>query len=691
MICRSLRSLFVVALAGFLLAAGCADEASPQDGAEGEGEGDCEAGDARDCNCADGDSGTQDCVEGAWTECSCAGAACEPGELCASLTAVDPDRVNFAIYGLNSTRTVKIRYANVRDEPIPNARITWAIEDTGTPMPGAQLDTGTSTTDAQGIAENVVHTGTLAGTLKVTVTAPTAAPLVFTIDVSSKDEGSVNVTVEYPQGGFTGQTAFDEVKVYAYAHPAAAVACADLDPYALPQAAFSLDVPMPLPRSVQRSFLNKDDRYTLLALGMKAFPDSAPVPVALACDEAAAVIVGEQTTEITLTLSDLIFPYTGVYEAHIFMDFISMLPDDYEEYVRMVAEFFTDPGDFVLGLLEEVIEEQFSFDVPDAFVPALRSIVNAAINELLPDWVGDTFTVGGDLAGLLQEMEVLNEYVIGAEPTPSDSDAGLLVFPECAEGADACSQGEKWKGFYFNWRLGRCDGLDPEADPYCGRNYLGVDALVAPDDGQAVPPVEGFFNASVRNLWDLSIHKHALRINWGAIVIGVVEKILLPAMVGVRSLDEFVFWVLGGTHPQTNERCDEMGGGSMEENCCDSLAWKIFDDPGSTSWRDVTKSICQAGVPILVDTLTGYLLAQSADSSAFLHIGTADVFDDIPEEEQVPCHLTFEVLDGRMRLSKWGGKPDDQLCTLRAGLEIGELRPDYAEAYFYAERVRDAN
>lgn len=690
MICRSLRSVLVVALAGLVLSAGCADEASPQDGGEGEGEGQCEAGGSRNCNCDDGEAGTQDCIEGAWSECSCMGASCQPGELCASLEAVDPDRVNFTIYGLNSTRTLRVKYTNVRGQAIPNGRVEWDIEDPVTPMPGARLDTGVSTTDAQGIAENVVHTGTQGGTLKVTVTAPTAAPLVYTIDIASKDEGTIAVTVEYPQGVFTGQNAFDSVKVFAFAHQATPVACADLDPYALGQAAFTLDVAMPLPRLASRSFLNKEDRYTLLALGMKAFPDSAPVAVASACDEEGGVVVGEETTDITLTLHDLIFPYTGVYEAHIFLDFIAMLPDDYEEYVRMVAEFFTDPGDFVLGLLEDLIEDQFSFDVPDAFRPALRSIVNAAINELLPDWVGDTFTVGGDLAGLLQEMEVLNEYIIGAEPTPSDSDAGLLVFPDCPEGADTCSQREKWKGFYFNWRLGHCEGLDPEADPFCGRNYLGVDALVAPDSDQPVPPVEGFFNASVRNLWELSIEEHALRINWGAIVIGVVEKILLPAMVGVRSLDEFVFWVLGGTHPQSNERCDEMAG-NPEENCCRSLAWKIFDDPDSTSWRDVTTSICRAGVPILVDTLTGYLLRQSADSSAFLHVGTSDVFDDIPEEERQACHLTFEVVDGRMRLSKWGGKVDDQVCQLRAGLEIGDLNIDYAEAYFYAERVRDAN
>ncbi len=670
-----------------LFVPGCGDDATG--GEDPGGDPDCTVGSSQACTCADGAAGTQTCPAGSWSACDCVSVSCQEGELCANLTAIEPDRVNFTIFGIGGTRTVKVRYANARGGPIPNATITWLLEETGAPMPGARLDAGSTLTDAQGIAENVVWAGNSTGSLRVTVSATAAAPLVYEISVASKDQGTLETTVEYPSGSFTGANGFDEVKVYAFEHSnGTPVACADLDPNNLTvTSAFSMAVEMPLPRVASRSFLRQGTAYTVLAVGKKSMPESAPVAVASACDEGPLTITGEQTTSVTLTLRDLIFPYAGTYEAHVFVNFIAMLPDGYEQYVQGVADFFTNPGDFVLGLLEDLIEEQFGFNVPDTFRPALAGVVNRTVQELLPDWVGNVFTVGGDLSNLLQNMEILNEYVISAEPTPSASEAGLLVFPTCAEGG-ACAQLERWKGFYFDWRLGRCEGLDPETDEFCGRNYLSIDSLVVPGSREQMSAVEGNFNASVRNLSELSIETHSLQLNWGAIVIGVVEKILLPAMVGVRSLDEFVFWMLGSTHPRTNEVCTEMAG-TPAANCCDSLAWKVFDDPDSDTWRDVTKSICEAGVPILVETLTSYLLAQTADSGAMFQVGTSDQFSDIPAEEQKPCHLGFEAAAGGMRLKTWGGKPDAQRCLLRAGLRIGGLEPDYVEASFYAERVGD--
>lgn len=683
MIRHLLQRLFAIGLLAVALSLGCANEAPPPEGKEGEGEGEGEAV-----------------------------VTCEPGQYCANLQAVEPATVQFSMFQMEE-RTIRIRYMKPdpenpgRELPIPNSQISWSIEEMGASMPGAGLKAGNTVTNAQGETENVVVAGTGIGDLKVTayVRSGVAEPLEYTISVTSKTDGIIEVRVEYPHGVFTGDNRFDGVKVYFWEHKNGPVACAGLDPNSLPLGAdYTPDVPLPLPNAVQQPYLHTGTHYTVIAVATKSFPDTQPVAVASACDEQSAVAVGGRVERVTLQLTDLIFPYTGRYKAHTFINFLTMLPGDpvncsifsgedcnsIEGYVTMVADFFTNPGQFVLTVLEDVIEQQFSFNVPDGFRDVLAGLLNAIIREALPDWVGDTFTVGEDIATILQELEIIEYFVFTENPDPSDSDAGLMLFPSCNQGQGNCTQREEWTDICFNWQLGTCDGLDPDASNGCGRQCWPLNAFVAPRNGQPIASVQGGFNASVRNLWDLSIDRHSLQLNYGAIIVGVVEKMILPAVFGVNSIEELVFSLIGGEHPQAHKSCLLMNG-APAQNCCESLALKILGESGSSIWRDAAKSICMAGVPLLVDTLIGYLVGQELDTGSYLVIGTADMFEDIPAAEQVPCHLTFgpDRQDNKMKLIKLGDKQENKVCQLRAGLQISDWDIDYAEAYFYAEREAD--
>ncbi|MBM4319071.1 MAG: hypothetical protein FJ125_03715, partial [Deltaproteobacteria bacterium] len=478
-----------------LLTPGCADESAGPATAEGEGEGEGE-----------GSPGIPQCNE---------------GEYCASLEAVEPATVVFGAVQMEQ-RKIKIRYLKPdpsnpgQQLPIAMAPILWSIEVPGVPMPGAQLGSGSTQTDDQGFSENTVHTGTGEGQLRVTVKAPVAQDLVYTVNVGTKEQGTIEVRVEYPPGGvFVGDNRFTEVMVYAFEHKAGPVACAGLDPSNITGGgtpSWSVPIGLPLPGSASRSFLLKGSRWTLIAIARKAFPETTPVAVASACNEQSGLVTGGQTTKVTLQLTDLRFPYKGRYKAHTFINFMKMLPGDPEScsifsgddcgsiegIVTQVADFFSDPGRFVLVVLEDVIEQQFDIGVPDGFKNVLARLLNSALERLLPGWAQGIFTVGGDLALILQELEVIEYFIFTEEPTPSTSDARLLVFPACAEGQQNCAQWEEWTDICFNWRLGRCEGIDPnDMASGCGRQCFALNDFVAPLDGQPVPSVEGGFNAPV--------------------------------------------------------------------------------------------------------------------------------------------------------------------------------------------------
>jgi len=231
----------------------------------------------------------------------------------------------------------------------------------------------------------------------------------------------------------------------------------------------------------------------------------------------------------------------------------------------------------------------------------------------------------------------------------------------------------------------------------CGRTPFSLSSFVAPGtNGQPMAAVEGGFDASVRNIYDLTIKQHSLALNYGAIILGVVEKLVIPAVTDGKAtnLKDLVFWMLGGKYPEEHpqypgQECVDAGTGTVMQNCCEALSWKVSQD--NATWRDVTKSICEAGVPVLVDTLTSYLVGLQVDSGSTLVVGTSDAFEELPAADRKACKMAFKIYNGRMTLWTMGAEAQDKRCNLRAGLKIADWPIDFAEATFYTEeRLGDA-
>ena len=607
----------------------------------------------------------------------------EEGEICSHLEATGGTTI--PIRGYNTTVDLGVRWTNRVGDAIPNGEVSWKIPLGGDPK-GSVLQASSSRTNGDGVATVTLRSGGDDANFSVEATAPTAPKVTFTVQVFSKDAGEVKVNVHYDGGIYGPQArAFDDIQVLVFMHgatgPGKMSACdqAGFDPYddaTLPYPARETEVLNTLPKSHSFVGFERDDRVTVLAFGRKIYPEKT-IGVAWGCwsadanSDADAVKPGA-TLNVDLALKDLTPRYKGTYEVTSNFDFLAMVPDNIETWIRAFGNLFENPGIQLLEWLRNVNEvDQFFNQLPGNFDQAISEMLNGLLNDLLeraPESIKNIRTGTVDVFNILTELQIRSELRFDQEPAApaGGSQPGRLDFPNCDALAEGdCPQVETWVALGFDWgNSAVCEG---SADERCnGFREYGLEAY-------GLNIVNGEFNAHTTGLWELTIDQHSLSLDWGELILFAVEQMILPMIFDsdVDGLDDLLFILIGGR--------DCIAGGDPAENCCTNFARSMDSFPEA-----IVKSLCKTGVPLLVTQLRSQLTGQDVDTGEGFVIGTSDAFDTIPEADRKSCTL-YDEAPADMTVDHLG-KEAGPRCSWRGFLKIGDTTPDPIEAEFHGVR-----
>lgn len=311
--------------------------------------------------------------------------------------------------------------------------------------------------------------------------------------------------------------------------------------------------------------LPSNTRYTLFARSKG--PDSACI-AASGCYEGVFVEAGSQCADATIKLYLTTMNPAGQYDCIDHFDFTEMVKQcaggdtsllecatgvtDLGQTVCCVLsemiKFFETPGETifesVMDLARQFVGSVFVDIIDGIFHDAVSNWLTAWLKNSSPDWLQDFFNIGEDMMGAITNLEMMSDMVLAKIQN------------------DFTVQGTQfWHGLALYWKFGcetchyECAASDLvckaeeeqcEADyEACGRIPLDLEQL---SDDPAFPMniLEGKFTASIADFDRFIMNQHAIKLNYGKLVLYVLNYIVIPTLTDDRahSLKEVAYlWI----------------------------------------------------------------------------------------------------------------------------------------------------
>jgi hypothetical protein len=609
-----------------------------------------------------------------------------------------------------SQKTLAVLLVDGEGAPIPNARLTFELdagEATGTTLSAANTQT-----DEAGLAEVDVRAGQAAGVASVTVAVPseeTVEPIRFVVGVSSKDAASYRVSFNHNGGALLRDI---EVKL----HPSN-VTCEDVvedrarefDPALSPTLTADFvsgdiaDVDGTLP-IVTFPNLPNGQAYTVEARAYSR--QNGDVEAAFGCTDGNPPIENGISVDVLVDLVDNLPRVAGAYDVTHTISirdavcmpdgsggYTGVLPSGVCLAIDLIGRLATDPASFLLGegngdtgliglIVDFLPDSGLLGDLKDAITSFLdNQLINGigrdALNQFFQDWIDNNappwaqnaVTITGDIYDTLQNLRVEGISRINEEPVPMYDAASGSVVGLLQADADGNRPGEQvWSDVIIQWSL----PCGPNAPASCAERRFGADQIGTADGNI----VQGSFTGSLVPLdgggYGLAIDEHTLTLNFGVLVLGIVEKVVLPSIFGQNvqsfedAFDSLLTTIVGG-----QDGCqgladyveNEVGGGNTVNNIVDNLCTQLLQS-ASDGIQD-----------FLVDNLT------ISGEDNFLMSTPTDV----------PCTL----YEPEMYAGEWIGKPfpyaermgtPEMQCEWDVKIGIGENTTINADATFYGTR-----
>lgn len=528
----------------------------------------------------------------------------------------------------NSARPLAVKLIDGNNSPVVGAAVRFEL-NAGNAV-GTTLNATSSQTNSDGIAQVEIRAGAVTGVAEVVVTVPNDAsipPLKFVAGVQPKDSASYTVSFDH-----AGTSSLKDIRVFLFDSAASCAAVRediarqrDDDPMTNPvlQAEFTangianIDGTLPL---VVFPGLANGQAFTVAAHAMSRA--NSEVELAFGCKDNNPPIENGNSVSVLVNLEDHIPRVKGVYDVtHTFSitdaicnpdgmgGYAGVLPSGVCLTIDLLGRLATDPASFLLGdgnnpADSGIIGVIVDFLPDDGPLGTLKSAIESflgnqlitgigrdALNEFFsnwidnnaPNWVKGTVNITGDIYESLKEFRVNGIIRIEREPTTSlDAETNTIVGNLLAD-MDGNKPGKQvWEDIIVYW-TGDCPAGAPAA---CRERVFS-----AGDLGATSSVVEGGFTGTVLPLtgedesgFGLEINEHTLTLNYGVLILGIIENVVLPSIFGqnITSLESALNYLLmqavGGADGCTGLAdyvVDAVGGGntvrSITKNLCDSL------------------------------------------------------------------------------------------------------------------------
>ena len=512
---------------------------------------------------------------------------------------------------LRVTESVSLRVKlvdYVRGGPAADAALTFRIvsaTDGGT----GSLNANQVYTDAAGLATVTFRSGTAADkAYTIEVNAADANPVRFDVFVSDAPRGSVKVALTYE-----GALALKNVHVRLVP---GLYSCGALSPVTPPSDVVAEKTLLGLGAGeVVWHNLPDAQRFTVFAT---AESQQGGRLAAAGCLDGVAVIAGQENT-VTLPLYLLNLNAAGVYDSNAIFDFTGAIPGTVGDVIDEISLLFNSPGGFLMRQIKRLAAMYVGELITNAVFGLFEDAVTEAVDEWMftrsPAWVRDILTVGQDMMQIVNRLEMLAHLSLTKRAGPTQIQGAL-----------------RWHGIALTWRRGCPREGQPGYDPNCGRRIFSMTDIENTEFPLNL--IEGRFTATIQDFDRLSIDNHVIRLNYGRLVIFVLNELILETLTGHDSLGEAVRSFID----------------------CTALADRIYFGSLSTLGIDEgdVAAFCDSAVDIIITPLTLILEALAVETAIRLS-GTA-VLEDVDNDLQVD-RITNGQYTGNIESDGRAGEP----------------------------------
>lgn len=476
-------------------------------------------------------------------------------EPCSNLSIICTDDVTFS-----AGRKLKAQLLSGDGTPASNVSVKFEIKESD--ADGTNLSAANAVTDEMGIAETDLRAGTDIGTVRVfaSTSDPTVSPIEFVVSVNPKDASSFNVN-------FTEVGDTDARRVEAFLFPEGTSCDAFLNnprsltaEYSQPgDASAAGDLP-----TIPFAGIMNGTTYTVGARAFDRTNDEVEVAVGCIPSSDETRVSNGMPVNVTVPLIKNLPLMVGEYDVVHQFNLVDALPDNIQTIINLIGVVVSDPGAFIIGCGEKdpVTGELMATDdcpaptegliglvidvlptdgtlgeLRDAIEGFLGSdiardiakdTINDAIGDFLadadfiPQWAKDGVNITQDVTRTLKNFRVAATLRIVNEPKYLLDDNGMPLADEQGRLIATWETKENqhiWEDIILYWRR----GCEEDAPPECGE-AVEVDPNNISDD----MIVEGVWDGSVLDGNVLVINEHSLSLNYGTLILTVLEKVVIP-------------------------------------------------------------------------------------------------------------------------------------------------------------------
>lgn len=373
-------------------------------------------------------------------------------------------------------------------------------------------------TNAAGEASNEIRLGEEGGQLTIRATHQRAGFVEWTLDVQPILAADLRVSVQNERPDIMELTNID-VRLYRGQH----LDCSMFRPLADQQAPMDLASLATVSRTAIFRELDTRERYTLTALAQGEQGQIA----ASGCVDTIYLSADELNEEvILLELIPLIA--TGRYDVISYWNMTNVLAESGPVGSSIVSLFayFDNPGQAIYDSLFNQITQSLH---PDDVLMLQVLLGVFGLETLIRDTINDFIDSNQVLSQIRQAGIDLRDTV---SMLKVDS---ILTVGKAAAGEELYGD-DDWYGLTFYWR----QGCDIVANPDCGQIRIGV----GQDNDLGIAGSE--WEGRVRDYNVLEIDDHMMQLNYGAVMMHILNNVILPGMTGgnAHSLSEaFAYWI----------------------------------------------------------------------------------------------------------------------------------------------------
>jgi hypothetical protein len=267
------------------------------------------------------------------------------------------------------------------------------------------------------------------------------------------------------------------------------------------------------------------DVYWAYTIGYR-MADGAQQLVVWGCTDMVHLMPVEQgPTPVTIQLSLVDYNPTGLYDMTNHIDFSEAIPGVAGQIVDTLEMIFYNPGYALLEGIKFLVSLYISPAITDLafglFQDALGNYITNFIFNSAPPELLVFFEAGQDLLQVVNNLELYGELKL-SKATNKHSIQGI----------------ENWFGIRLHWAW-FCGSNPP---PGCGTWEFGLDDLGNSDF--PLDLVAGQFTAQISGLDDLYIQTHEIKINYGMLILFVINDLILPAVTNYNSLSDLLYSIV---------------------------------------------------------------------------------------------------------------------------------------------------